>query len=68
MKKIKLTLFLLAYTITASFWFTRSLELRLNINNLTDKQYFTKRPTFYPGPGVWPSEGRSFSGSFIIRL
>jgi Fe(3+) dicitrate transport protein len=54
--------------INASFRFTKNLELRLNINNLTDKQYFTKRPTFYPGPGVWPSEGRNFSGSFIIRL
>ena len=53
--------------INASFRFTKNLELRLNINNLTDKQYFTKRPTFYPGPGVWPSEGRNFSGSFIIR-
>lgn len=52
----------------ASFRFTKNLEFRLAINNLADKQYFTKRPTFYPGPGVWPSEGRNFSGSFIIRL
>ncbi|MEP7376713.1 MAG: TonB-dependent receptor [Chitinophagaceae bacterium] len=52
----------------ASFKFTKNLELRFNINNVTDKQYFTKRPTFYPGPGVWPSEGRNFSTSFIIRL
>jgi Fe(3+) dicitrate transport protein len=54
--------------LNASFRFTKNLELRLNINNLTDKQYFTKRPTFYPGPGVWPSEGRNGSVSFIIRL
>jgi len=54
--------------ITASFRFTKNLELRLNINNLTDKQYFTKRPTFYPGPGVWPSDGRNFNGTFIIRV
>ncbi len=33
--------------------------VRFNVNNLTNKQYFTKRPTFYPGPGVWPSDGRS---------
>lgn len=34
---------------------------RLNINNVPDKQYFTKRPEFYPGPGIWPSDGRSIN-------
>ncbi len=29
------------------------------VSNLFDRQYFTKRPQFYPGPGVWPSDGRS---------
>jgi Fe(3+) dicitrate transport protein len=29
------------------------------ISNLTNAQYFTKRPTMYPGPGVWPSDGRA---------
>lgn len=52
----------------ASFRFTRNLEARININNVTDRQYFTKRPTFYPGPGVWPSDGRNGSVSFVIRL
>ncbi len=47
---------------------TKSLDFRLNLNNLLNKQYFTKRPTFYPGPGVWPSEGRSVNISFGIRL
>lgn len=36
-----------------------NLLFRFSVNNLTDKQYFTKRPSFYPGPGVWPSDGRS---------
>lgn len=36
-----------------------NLTFRLSINNLTDEQYFTKRPSFYPGPGIWPSDGRS---------
>jgi len=35
--------------------------LRFSINNLTNEQYFTKRPTLYPGPGVWPSDGRTFT-------
>lgn len=54
--------------INSSFRITKNLEARLNINNVTDKQYFTKRPTFYPGPGVWPSDGRNFSASLVIRL
>ena len=36
-----------------------NLTFRLSVNNLTDEQYFTKRPSFYPGPGIWPSDGRS---------
>lgn len=32
---------------------------RAGINNISNKQYFTKRPTFYPGPGIWPSDGRN---------
>lgn len=37
----------------------RLLTIRGSINNILHQQYFTKRPTFYPGPGVWPSVGRS---------
>lgn len=38
---------------------SRSLLVKFNVNNLADSQYFTKRPMFYPGPGVWASDGRS---------
>ncbi|HEX5625298.1 MAG TPA: TonB-dependent receptor, partial [Saprospiraceae bacterium] len=43
-------------------------RLQFNLNNLTDQQYFTKRPQFYPGPGIWPSDGRTFSACFTARL
>ena len=42
--------------------------VRGSINNLLDKQYFTKRPTIYPGPGVWPSDGRSLVLSVGVLL
>jgi len=42
--------------------------LRLNVNNIADKQYFTKRPNFYPGPGIWPSDGRSMNVSVAVRI
>jgi Fe(3+) dicitrate transport protein len=46
----------------------KNLVFRLSINNLADKQYFTKRPTFYPGPGIWPSDGRSVVLSVGYKL
>ena len=52
----------------AAFRFSKQLEARINISNITDKQYFTKRPTFYPGPGVWPSDGRNISITLAVRL
>ncbi|MFN0034144.1 MAG: TonB-dependent receptor family protein, partial [Saprospiraceae bacterium] len=42
--------------------------LRAGVNNLADRQYFTKRPTFYPGPGIWPSDGRSAQLSVTVRI
>lgn len=54
--------------INGSFRIFEGLDMKLNINNLTNKRYFTKRPTFYPGPGVWPSEGRSANVSFIVKI
>lgn len=52
----------------ATIHVTKNIEVRLNLNNATNKKYFTKRPLFYPGPGVWPSEGRGFNAVFAVRL
>lgn len=38
------------------------------INNLTDKRYFTRRAAGYPGPGIIPSDGRSFYLTVGIKL
>jgi Fe(3+) dicitrate transport protein len=46
----------------------RNIVCRIGLNNATNRQYFTKRPTFYPGPGVWPSDGRSLVCSVAIRV
>lgn len=45
-----------------------SYTLRLGVNNFTNASYFTKRPSGYPGQGVWSSDGRSFVASFGIRM
>ena len=47
---------------------SRMIKLQLNANNVLDEQYFTKRPQFYPGPGIWPSDGRTFSATVAIRI
>lgn len=46
----------------------RNLVFRLSVNNAANHQYFTKRPTFYPGPGVWPSDGRSVVFSVAVKV
>ncbi len=35
-------------------------KLEAGINNLLDEEYFTRRATGYPGPGIIPSAPRSF--------
>jgi Fe(3+) dicitrate transport protein len=42
--------------------------LNVSVNNLADLSYFTKRPEFYPGPGVWPSDGRSIVATLRMSL
>jgi Fe(3+) dicitrate transport protein len=42
--------------------------LKAGVNNLLDKSYFTKRPVFYPDPGIWPSDGRAWYLSFGFRF
>lgn len=43
-------------------------KLSINANNVLNKQYYTKRPQFYPGPGIWSSDGRTFSGTISFKI
>ena len=52
-----------SYTITdlsASYKFSKGLNIKAGINNLFDERYFTRRAGGYPGPGVLPGDGRTF--------
>jgi Fe(3+) dicitrate transport protein len=52
-----------SYTITdltATYKFSKGLNLKAGINNLTDARYFTRRAGGYPGPGALPGDGRTF--------
>ena len=46
----------------------KNYTIKLGINNLTNQQYFTKRPTMYPGAGIWSSDGRSVVVSFGVKI
>ncbi|HEY8402767.1 MAG TPA: TonB-dependent receptor [Cytophagaceae bacterium] len=39
-----------------------------SINNLTNQMYFTRRATGYPGPGIIPSDGRSFYLTLQVKI
>ncbi|MCE3294619.1 MAG: hypothetical protein K0R65_333 [Crocinitomicaceae bacterium] len=40
--------------------FRKWFQAEAGINNLLDASYYTRRATAYPGPGILPSDGRSF--------
>ncbi|GAO45275.1 TonB-dependent receptor family protein [Flavihumibacter petaseus] len=54
--------------LTTGYRFSRNLSVRMQLNNVANHQYFTKRPGFYPGPGIWPSDGRNWSLTLDIQL
>jgi Fe(3+) dicitrate transport protein len=54
--------------VNASYAFSKNFSLKLNLNNVTNESYFTKRPTMYPGVGIWPSDGRSWTMAAILKL
>jgi Fe(3+) dicitrate transport protein len=47
---------------------SKFITLKGSLNNVTDKHYFTKRPLFYPGVGIWPSDGRNVILSMIVKI
>ncbi|MBX3134243.1 MAG: TonB-dependent receptor [Gemmatimonadaceae bacterium] len=52
--------------LNGSWRLTERSRLRFSVTNLLDRAYFTKRPAFYPGPGVWPSDGRAVQVGVVV--
>jgi len=60
-----------SYTIldlTASYKFSKSLNIKAGINNMADVRYFTRRAGGYPGPGALPADGRNFFVAIGAKL
>ena len=56
------------FDLNASVRINSMFAIRAGVNNMFDEKYFTKRPTFYPGPGIWPSDGRNVYVTASIEL
>lgn len=54
--------------LSAEYHLNRHFTLYGNINNLADARYFTRRADSYPGPGIIPSDARSFFLTLEARL
>jgi Fe(3+) dicitrate transport protein len=60
-----------SYTITdltATYKFSKGLNLKAGLNNAFDARYFSRRAGGYPGPGVLPGDGRNYFVSVGIKL
>lgn len=54
-----------AYTVwdlSSHIRLTTWLAVEININNIFDRRYFTRRAGGYPGPGIIPADGRVVTG------
>ncbi|MFC0774165.1 TonB-dependent receptor family protein [Terrimonas alba] len=60
-----------SYTVadlTATYKFSKGINIKTGINNLFDERYFTRRAGGYPGPGALPADGRTFFISVGAKL
>ncbi len=53
--------------LSLSYSFSR-FKIESGINNLLDNSYFTRRATGYPGPGILPSQPRTWYATLQIQL
>lgn len=49
-------------------WQLKKWQLEGSVNNLGNAMYFTRRATGYPGPGILPSDGRSFFLTLQLKI
>ena len=53
--------------VTLSYTY-KKFGIETSVNNLTNQMYYTRRATGYPGPGILPSDGRSFFVTLKARI
>jgi Fe(3+) dicitrate transport protein len=56
------------WDVTLGYKAANKMNIKLGINNLLNKNYFTRRAGGYPGPGVLPGDGRTFFISIGTKI
>ncbi len=51
-----------------NYTFMKHYHFDANLNNVLNAKYFTRRINMYPGPGILPADGRTFSLGFGVNL
>lgn len=54
--------------VTAEYTINKIFSVHGSINNLANNMYFTRRADSYPGPGIIPSDGRSFFLTLQVKI
>lgn len=54
--------------LSTDYMINRFFSLSASVNNISNNHYFTRRADSYPGPGIIPSDGRSFYITLQISL
>jgi Fe(3+) dicitrate transport protein len=54
--------------LSAEYTISKFLSVFGSINNLSDNRYFTRRADSYPGPGIIPSDARSFYLTLQVKI
>ncbi len=54
--------------LSTQYTFTKYLQLSFSLNNISNHYYFTRRADSYPGPGIIPSDARSFYLTLQVKL
>ncbi|MGB0933672.1 MAG: TonB-dependent receptor domain-containing protein [Lishizhenia sp.] len=54
--------------ISAAYMINSNFKIETGVNNALNNQYFTRRATAYPGPGIIPADGISFYLTLQINL
>ena len=53
---------------SAKYDFSQRIGLAVNVNNLLNESYFTRRASAYPGPGIIPALGRIWNTTLTARF
>ena len=58
----------LVVDLSARYTLPYGFQIELGVTNLLNNQYYTRRATAYPGPGILPSDGITIYGTLQYKF